>query len=416
MFLVKNLRKESNNGWTALKCDFVVSDFESPFSEKTMWVAVEDKYADMLSDELYDPFVLVPTILGMYYKQDVYFDGNVSPRLYHNLTHYLLDIFDNFSDLTKKVSVTVKSTKVMSGEKGTLIGTGISCGVDSLLTIFDNYVNTSDPEFKINSLFFVNCGTHGDFENEDSRNLWKDRAALNAKAAKDLGLPMYLIDSNFHAFTHKIGEQKIGYLAIYSCVLSLQKCIRRYLTSSNLSYDEIADSRKLSRDFDIAEYCESYMPHLISTERFELVIDGCQYTRAQKTERISEWDIAKSHLNVCVSPNKGDHGKNCSRCNKCMWTLIPLEAMGKLDDFNSVFDIDVYRQNAKYFKEKFVLDYGEDAMESSIVDYCNEKELPMPTKERILSERKAVKRKRAVLQRYWSFREKLGKMRRKLIK
>lgn len=189
---------------------------------------------------------------------------------------------------------------------------------------------------------------------------------------------MYLINSNYHAFTHKIGEEKIGYLAIYSCVLSLQKYIKRYYTSSNLSYDEIAEFYKLSRDFDIAEYCESYMPHLISTECFELVINGCQYTRAEKTEILSDWNFAQKHLNVCVPAV--DNGHNCSCCNKCMWTLIPLDAMGKLENFKEVFDLGVYHKNVFKWKCRFVSHYGKDSMETSIVRYAKTHGMKFPPK------------------------------------
>ena len=342
-----------------------------------MWVAVEKNNADMLADNVYDPFVLVPVILGMYYKQDVHINGNISPRLYHNMQYYLMNIFDRFSAHTSPIKFTVNGFDTVE-QTGNLIGTGISCGVDSLATIYDNYINEMDPNFRINSLFFVNCGTHGDYEDEASHKKYWDRVALNKTGAEDLGLPMYLINSNYHAFTHKIGEQKIGYLAIYSCALSLQKYIKRYYTSSNLCYDEIAEFNRLSRDFDIAEYCESFMPHLISTECFELVIDGCQYTRAEKIERISDWEFAQKHLNVCVPA--ADKGHNCSCCNKCMWTLIPLEAMGKLEQFKNVFNIDTYRKNVFFWKCRFVARYGKDSMETSIVRYAKEHGMKLPLK------------------------------------
>ena len=377
MFKLSNLKKFKKDGWSYLSCDFDVTEIENPFREKTMWVAVEEKNEDMLADNVYDPFVLVPVILGMYYKQDVHIDGNISPRLYHNVQHYLMNIFDRFSDHTSPVKFTVNGFDTVE-QTGSLIGTGISCGVDSLVTIYDNYINETDPNFRINSLFFVNCGTHGDYEDEASHKKYWDRVALNKTGAEDLGLPMYLINSNYHAFTHKWGEQKIGYLAIYSCVLSLQKYIKRYYTSSNLSYDEIAEFNRLSRDFDIAEYCESFMPHLISTECFELVIDGCQYTRAEKTERISDWEFAQKHLNVCVPA--ADKGHNCSCCNKCMWTLIPLEAMGKLEKFKGVFNLDVYHKNAFWWKCSFLSHYGKDSMETSIMRYAKEHNMKLPSR------------------------------------
>ena len=333
----------------------------------------------MLTDDVYDAFVLVPLYLGMHYHQDVHIKGNISPRLYHNITHYLMTIFDNFSDYTQRIKLTVDGFKIAKKSTKQLIGTGISCGVDSLTTIYDNYIETKDKDFRINSLFLANCGTHGDYEKEKTRTIWLERAKLNERAAIELGLPTYLIDSNLHAFTHKIGEQKIGFLALYSCALCCQKYIKRYLTSSALSYDESKIYFKNARDFDIAEYSESFMCHLISTEGFELVIDGCQYTRPQKTEKISNWDIAHKYLNVCINPKNG--ADNCSCCAKCVRTLLTLEAMGKLDEFKNVFDIKKYNKEKKFFIYKFVKMYGKDAMATSTIDYARKHNLKVPRKE-----------------------------------
>lgn len=380
MFLLSNLNKSSKNGWTYLSCDFKVTEIKSPFKEDKLWVAVEEKNADMLTDEVYDPFVLVPLFLGMYYGQDVHIQGKISPRLYHNVNHYLMNIFDRFSDKTKPVKFIVdgfqKVEQIAGG--GQLIGTGISCGIDSLLTIYENFIQEEDPNFKINSLFFVNCGTHGDYLDKSSHKKFTDRVHLNGEAAKELGLPMYVIDSNFHSFAYQIGEQRFVYLAIYSCILSMQKYVKRYYTSSNYSYDEIMEFTNLSYDYDIAEYCESFMPHLVSTECFELVIDGCQYTRGEKLEKISEWDFAQKHLNVCIHPLEG--GYNCSCCQKCYWTLIPLEAMGKLNKFSSVFDLNVYRKKAYRGKWRFMALYGKAGMETSVVRYAKKNHLRMPPK------------------------------------
>ncbi|MBO5178258.1 MAG: hypothetical protein J6C07_12440 [Lachnospiraceae bacterium] len=377
MFKLSNLRKESKAGWTYLCCDFEVTGMDNPFKENTMWVAVEDINEDMLSEKVFDPFVLIPVYLGMHYGQDVHIEGNVSARLYHNVTHYLMSIFDNFSVHTRMVKFTVNGFDTVEESNVKLIGTGISCGVDSLTTIYDNYILEEHSDYKINSLFFANCGTHGNY-NKESRQLWLDRATMNRKAAEELNLPMYLIDSNLHAYSHVFGtDQKIGYLAIYSCALAMQKYVKRYLTSGNFSYEEVAEFATNSKDYDIAEYCETYMPHLISTERFELVIDGCQYTRGEKTERISNWEIAQKYLNICVNPI--NHGKNCSKCHKCMWTLIPLEAMGKLEEFNQVFDIDTYNKNARRWKLSFLSHEGKDAMETSVVRYARNHNLKFPS-------------------------------------
>ena len=61
-----------------------------------------------------------------------------------------------------------------------------------------------------------------------------------------------------------------------------------------------------------------------------------------------------------------------------MWTLIPLEAMGKLDEFKKVFDIDIYRKDSFKWKCRFVAHYGKDSMETSIVRFARKKGLKMP--------------------------------------
>lgn len=376
MFSLSNIRKVNRDGYTYLECDFNCEGIKNPFSENKMWFSVKEENEDMLTDKVYDPFVLVSTIMGMYYGQDVKICGNVSPRLYHNLTHYMMTIFDMFSDHTKKIKVNVEGFATVEQNKNKLIGTGISCGVDSLLTIYENYVLTTDENFKINSLFLFNCGTHGDFKNEQAEKNWENRVKLNKRAADELGLPMYLVNCNLHAFTHEVGERKIGYLAIYSCALALQKYIKRYITSNNLSYEEIMDSRRNSRDSDFGEFSESFFPHLVSTENFELVVDGCQYTRSEKIEIISDWDIAQKYLNVCIHPN--DDGSNCSCCEKCMWTLIPLDAIGKLDKFSNAFDINIYKKNCSKYKIKFVSRLHKDSMETSIFKYAKEKGMKFP--------------------------------------
>ena len=98
-----------------------------------------------------------------------------------------------------------------------------------------------------------------------------------------MNLPIYQVNSNLHAFTHKIAEQKLGYFAIYSCILSIGNNIKKYYLASSYSYDELMEFHNQSHDFDMAEYTESYLVPLIQTENTEMVLDGAQYKRSEKT-------------------------------------------------------------------------------------------------------------------------------------
>lgn len=259
---------------------------------------------------------------------------------------------------------------------GYIIGTGISCGVDSLSTIYDHYIKEDDEDYKINALFLFNCGTHGDYENPKTYELYENRYKLNKRAADEMGLPVYQVNSNLHSITHKIGEQRVGYFAIWSCVLVLEKVIKRYYASSSNEYEEIKIFSKYMRDFDMAEFCESYLVPLIQTECLELIVDGCQYRRTQKTENISEWEIANKYLNVCVHT---EDGSNCSSCSKCMRTMIPLEAMGKLDKFAGVFDLNVYHKNVYKNKLYFKANEKRIGFAKDITDYCKTHGCTMPS-------------------------------------
>lgn len=274
MLDISNIRKERHGDWTRLVVDVSFSGLDVPYEEKTMYFSVKNENADMLTDEVYDAFLLVPLYLAMYHHTDLHIHGKVSKKLYKNIMWYVRQILCDFSDDLKMVDVQVDGFETVK-EQGHLIGTGISCGVDSLCTIYDHFVKETDEEYKINSLFVFNCGTHGDFEDPASHKLYESRYQLNKRAADEMGLPVYQVQSNMHAFTHKIGEQKLGYFAIYSCMFSVQKAISLYYTSSCASYKQILEFHEDMHDFDMAEYAESYLVPLLQTEHTRLVIDGC---------------------------------------------------------------------------------------------------------------------------------------------
>lgn len=167
----------------------------------------------------------------------------------------------------------------------------------------------------------------------------------------------------------------MGYFAIWSCILVFESCIKKYYFSSSYSYEQIKRFRNQSYDFDMAEFCESYLVPLLSTERIEFINDGNQYGRSEKTENIADWEIAQKYLNVCVNSNDGT---NCSKCSKCMRTMIPLDAMGKLGSFSHVFDVNVYRKKAFMNKCFFEAYKNKNGFSSDIVSYCEMKGYQLP--------------------------------------
>ena len=344
-------------------CRFYVSWWGVlPSFEPVIWLAVKDEDAHMLASDVYDAFVLIPLYIAMYYKQDLHIHGPVSKKLYKNVTNNLWRILCDFSDDLSRVNVTVDGFKTADGNPG-IIGTGISCGVDSLSTVYDRYVKEDDPDYRINALFFMDTGRNGDFNDKASNQLTLERFSASEACAGELGLPIHMIRTNFHTFTYKLyysASQQMGYFADYSCVFGLQRGIRKYYTSSALSYNQMLQFGRKFKGQDFAEFSESYSVPLIQTEKLELVIDGCQYERTQKIERLSEWDIALKYMSPCSQrsyESNVHHAANCSSCRKCMQVMMTLDAIGKLDKFAGIFDVKEYGKHLRYEKANAVYNH-----------------------------------------------------------
>ena len=343
MIRISNLRIEDAGEWTKLACDF---DWESaepnPFSVRTLWFKTRKENADFFSTKVYDPFLMVSYYMAMQYGQDLKIDGCVSKKLYRNLTNYVERIWRDFSPELKSVKLLVDGYGVTE-QDGNLIGASISCGVDSLSTLYDRFEKETDPEYRVNAVFYFNCGTLGALEAEHTGTLYNARFELNKSTADELGLPVYRIESNIHGlYSHDI-QQRVGYIAIWSCILSMQRKIRRYYISSSWSYEEVVKCHEQSRDFDMDEFCGTYLLPLIQTEVLELIYDGAQRRRSGKTENIADWAVAQRHLNVCIVEK--ETAENCSCCSKCLRTLYALDSLGKLEAFSGVFDIENYKKH-----------------------------------------------------------------------
>lgn len=154
MIEISNLRKYHSGGKRArLEIDVKFIDMNVAAPAETMWFEIDANYDRLLVDDTCDQFLLVPLYLAMNYKTDLRIRGNVSKRLYKNLIWYGQKILCDFSPKLSPVKIIVDGFAPTQAQ-GILIGTGISCGVDSLSTLYDRFINEADPDYKINAMFF----------------------------------------------------------------------------------------------------------------------------------------------------------------------------------------------------------------------------------------------------------------------
>ena len=84
----------------------------------------------------------------------------------------------------------------------------------------------------------------------------------------------------------------------------------------------------------------------MSCENLTAYVTSEDATKVEKEAAIADFEPAQKFLTVCgIEYGGGDlHGKqNCSKCIKCVRTMSGFYAMGKLDNFREVFDVDDYK-------------------------------------------------------------------------
>ncbi len=363
---LSNLRIERRDGMSFLTCDM-----EAKFTDvKKVWYSVHQEHEDWLNIDVYDSFLIAALYPAMYYNEEITVNGNVSERLYFNIKNYVQDIIRAFHPEFRKTKVTVLGYSNPKQEAKN-VGTGFSAGVDSFSTIYDHFERECDDNYKISSLFFFNVGSHGG-GGEIARQRFLNRYNYLKSFPESKGLPYIGVDSNLFDFYLKPWEYQVGAFLRASAVLLFQRKVSKYFASGSNSYWELMyfPFSKRTEYMEVTFY-DVYVNSLLSTECTEIIDDGNQYNRTQKTELIANYPPAQQYLNVCVDHND-DYlsAQNCSICPKCLRTLITLESLNMLETFSKVFDIAKYKKVSYRYKCECRLSYKKDEYAKDNVDFA----------------------------------------------
>lgn len=328
-----------------------------------LWYSIPKKFGQYVTTEKLDGFLVGLLLLAMRLGEDIDIKGTVSERLYFNLTHSYMSIIQLLIPGLKKINI---NTQYLDDGKtakceGAVV-TGFSAGVDSFCTVYDHFFNSISPDYKIKHFVFNNVGSHNEWDSERGRELFNSRYDLLKAYPRELGIEFIKIDSNLSDIL-KLDFQQTHVPRNVSAILMLQKLFAKYYYSSTYQYKDSV----IRRYHDIA-IIDPVAVHLLSTETLECISTGCQYSRVEKTRRVAKVSGANRWLNVCVSPSSD--GKNCSTCWKCCRTLLTLEMLGHLKDFEQVFSLDRW-QKVKNGYLRRVLGDKKNLFLKEIRDYAN---------------------------------------------
>jgi hypothetical protein len=259
----------------------------------------------------------------MYFGEDIEVKGSASPRLAYQLREYQHILNSRFPKILNRVNVTYHQLEP-SNKKPKFNGTTFSGGVDSLFTVWNHLpMNLSNPEYQLTHVVFIK----GFDILHSARHHYQTLLERFHPWVEKYKLELVPLETNIVSITHKRLDLSYFYGPhIVSGALVLSGLFKHFYIPSSWDY---ANLRKKAFTSD------PLLDPLLSTETIDIIHHGAAYPRVVKLKEIADWELAQNLLWVCQEHKFDRPAWNCSRCDKCMRTMIPLYALGKLGEFKT---------------------------------------------------------------------------------
>jgi hypothetical protein len=285
-----------------------------------LWFRIPDQFSPFLS--LQSDAFLIPCILAaMYLKEDIEVRGPVSPRLAYHLEEYQhLLHFGSPKEVTP-INIDYLQLKPLETDS-VAVGTTFSGGVDSLFTVWKHLPqNQSDQDFQITHGIFLKGFDILPAEDQHYQFL----LAKYRLEAEKIGIKLIPLETNLVSIIH----QRLSLIYFYGPIIAAAGIVlaggfRKFLIPSSRDYENLRRN---------AHSSDPLLDRLLSTDTLDIIHHGSTHLRVEKVQEIADWKPAQRLLWVCETHKFDKDTWNCSRCEKCIRTMIPLYAMGKLRDF-----------------------------------------------------------------------------------
>lgn len=332
--VIQNPQVKKMTGTNNVKVSVVIKYGEGECNE--LWYIIPSQFEDYLSYEVADAYVVAFLLYAMQRNLDIETDMPVSSRLLAMLNKYLVPFICEINEKMHPIQIFAKESNEVF--KGSHCGTGISCGVDSLSTVVYHGIDETINNRRLDTLTLLNTGYYG--HNNGNSEHYKSYIHQSEQFCKEFGFGFLTVDSNVSNLTQYDFLSAHTYLTC-STILLLQKYFRLYYYASGYPvYD-------FEANFKDPAYYDTFLLNCISTESLEFLSSCCIFSRVKKTSVIAKHPDIIKHLYVCLS---GDSSHNCSCCEKCIRTMLALEAIGETDTIKEIFDYSIYKKNRnRYF-------------------------------------------------------------------
>lgn len=298
------------------------------------YFTIDREYESFVATDA-SPFLAAVLLPCMKTRENIYVDGSVSTKLLEN-TNEIMALVRKWDVGLYKIKVRCRKT-VEDTEKPNAVGSFFTAGVDSFYT----YIKHKTSKNKITHLIMA----HGFDIPLQNKSFFEEVKKTVEKVAKDEGVIAITLETNIGA----IVEQRLVWDfshggALAAVALFLRRGFKQIF---------IPGAVKNSQLFPYGTHPD--LDKLWSTKTLQVRNDGGEYDRIEKiTKAIYKSPLALKYLRVCTQNIKGKY--NCSRCYKCLITMIYLvcaDSLRKSKTFDTRIDVNLVKKMYFDYKLKY---------------------------------------------------------------
>jgi hypothetical protein len=274
--------------------------------------------------------------------QDLIVNGSMSTKLFYNLSHSVIPVLRQFLPSSYIIAIRPATMRRSFEKCSEGVLAGFSGGIDSFCNYYDHSGDRAPKEHHITHFVYNNVGSHGQISSVRDYAVFVKRFAVLKKFAHREGKPFIMVNSNLDDII-SMNFQMTHTIRNVAVALLLQNRMSRFLYASSYPFQKI----RVKPHHDISLLDPVLLP-LLGTEGLECAASGGQYTRVAKTACVALMEASMQFLDICIQPESANR-RNCSLCWKCLRTQLTLAVLGKLDQYDRIFDISVYRRFEKLY-------------------------------------------------------------------
>lgn len=310
----------------------LVSDLEIDGIVRPLWVEVNAEFEWYLVSERSDAFLIGLLYWAVQSGHDIVCEAPVDADLLYGVCNLLVPALLSGDRKAKRITITAP-TLIDPLKNGGAVGADITCGVDSLYTIYTRSGPKEDGS-GLTHLLFNTIGAHG--AGAGTADLYAERLKTAKSFALDYGLPLLAFDTNLMEIV-TVSSARNNLYAHCFAAHALGRLFGRYFVSGHLN-DSPKKRARNPQGMDAADHARLLL-RVFSTRSLSFARGCGSASNLERIKVIFQNPLTAQYLNVCISSMR-----NCTECAKCVRALLRLEALGLLGKCETVFDLAVWRR------------------------------------------------------------------------